>query len=143
MFVGEFRHALDPKGRLTIPSSWRLRTEGGGDAYLALPDVGGYITVYGPEMALQLKERIAQVGMSDLAGQRAIAQIMSGAQRFSLDKAGRINLNTRLIEHGGIKKEAVLLGKMASFSIFSAEVYEAQTKADPQTLAAALSRFGL
>lgn len=46
-FVGEFTHALDPKGRLTIPSKWRI--PGGENTYLALPNPGGYITVYPAE----------------------------------------------------------------------------------------------
>ena len=46
-FVGEFTHALDSKGRVTIPSKWRI--SGGENTYLALPNPGGYITVYPPK----------------------------------------------------------------------------------------------
>ena len=51
-FVGEFTHALDSKGRLTIPSKWRI--PGGDNTYLALPNPGGYVTVYPPKMVARL-----------------------------------------------------------------------------------------
>ena len=53
-FVGEFTHALDSKGRVTIPSKWRI--SGGDNTYLALPNPSGYITVYPPKMIGRLEE---------------------------------------------------------------------------------------
>jgi MraZ protein len=142
-FVGEFRHSLDVKGRLTIPASWRIQSTGKRDAFLALPNPDGYITVYGPEMIAQLRERIAKIGMADIEAQRALAQTMAKAQSFSVDKQGRINLNAQLLKHSGIEKDAVLLGKITSFSIYNASAYDAQSSADTVTLSQALARFGL
>ena len=55
-FVGEFTHSLDTKGRLTIPSKWRI--PGGDNTYLALPNQDGYITVYPPKMVARLEENM-------------------------------------------------------------------------------------
>ena len=58
MFVGEYRHNLDEKGRLTIPSSWRPDlSDPALNLFLALPSPEGYITVYPPK-------KIAQLGYS-------------------------------------------------------------------------------
>ena len=56
-FVGEFTHSLDSKGRLTIPSKWRIPE--GDNTYLGLPNPGGYITVYPPKMVARLEGAFA------------------------------------------------------------------------------------
>jgi MraZ protein len=149
-FVGEFRHNLDDKGRLTIPSAWRPKVDGEENYFLALPSVedgaSAYVAVYPPKMIAQLEERISQISMGDIEGQRMVAELMSMAHSFSCDKQGRINLNSKLIKHAQISKEAVLLGKMATFSIHSEALYDAcrsEGPSDPAARAAVLTRFGL
>ena len=151
VFIGEFHHSLDDKGRLTIPSAWRPKGEAGEDNYfLALPSVedgaNAYVTVYPPKMIAQLEERISQIGMGDIEGQRMVAELMAMAHSFICDKQGRINLNDKLVAHAQIAKGAVLLGMMSKFSIYSEELYNAlQSKgpSDPTARAAVFTRFGL
>jgi MraZ protein len=146
MFVGEFRHNLDDKGRLTIPSQWRPSTEGEQNSFLALPNPGGYVTVYPPKMIDQLEERISQISLGDTEGQDAVEELMAMAHSFSCDKQGRINLNDKLVQHAQIEKGAVLLGKLSTFSIYGADIYESlrsKGPSDPEKQAAVFKRFGL
>ena len=130
-FVGEFRHNLDDKGRLTIPSPWRPETDSEANDFLALPSLDGpYVTVLPPKMIAQLEERIAQISMGDAEGRRAIRRVMQKAHRFSCDKQGRINLNDKLIDYASLQKSAVLLGEVSTFSIYSAEIYDQLNAAD-------------
>ena len=46
---------------------------------------------------------------------------MSMAHSFSCDKQGRIQLSEKLLKHAKIAKEAVLLGKLSTFSIYGAQ----------------------
>ncbi|MEM7791530.1 MAG: mraZ [Verrucomicrobiota bacterium] len=146
-FVGEFRHNLDDKGRLTIPSSWRPKQDSEENQFLALPSLAGeYVTIYPPKMIAQLEERISQISLGDVAGQRAVRRVMSMAHSFSCDKQGRINLNDKLIEHAHIEKSAVLLGQLSTFSIYSEKTYEqlmAEESNDSESLADVFKRFGL
>lgn len=146
-FVGEFHHNVDDKGRLTIPSAWRPEQGSEDNMFLALPNhTRGCVTVYPPKMIKQLEERISQISLGDEEGQQAIAELMAMAHSFSCDKQGRINLNDKLIAFAEIKKGAVLLGTLSTFSIYSEEVYEAMsTKApsDPAKRAEVFKRFGL
>lgn len=146
LYVGLFRHNLDDKGRLTIPSQWRPKHEEEANAFLALPSLENYIIVYPPKMIQQLEERISQISIGDTEGQAAIETLMGMAQSFSCDKQGRINLNADLTQHAQIKKGTVLLGKLSSFSIYSEEVYEAlrsKTPTSRETQAEVFKRFGL
>ncbi len=131
-FVGEFRHSIDDKGRLTIPSQWRPKVDSEENNFLALPSLTERsVTVYPPKMIEQLNEKISQISMGDREGQRAVRRLMSKAHAFCCDKQGRINLNDKLINHAGLKKSVVLLGEASKFMIFDEELYD-QLMADEE-----------
>ena len=123
-FVGEFTHALDAKGRVTIPSKWRI--QGGENTYLGLPNPSGYITVYPPKLIERLEEKVSEASLSDPQAQSLLMELFSKADSFGCDKQGRINLSDKLLEHAGIKGKAVLVGKFSSFAIWSEDRRKAE-----------------
>ena len=131
-FVGEFVHALDSKGRVTIPSKWRI--SGGDNTYLALPNPGGYVTVYPPKMVSRLEEKVAAASLSDARAQSLLMELFSKAHSFGCDKQGRINLNDKLLEHAGISGKAVLVGNFSAFAIWSEERYGNREAADERNI---------
>ena len=140
-FVGEFTHTLDPKGRLTIPSKWRI--PGGENTYLALPNPGGYITVYPPKMVGRLEEKVAEASFSDVRAQALLMELFSKAHSFGCDKQGRINLNDKLLEHAGIQGKAVLVGNFSAFAIWSEDRYAKRESADQRNIFDAMRELGL
>jgi MraZ protein len=140
-FVGEFTHALDNKGRLTIPSKWRI--SGGENTYLALPNPGGYVTVYPPKMISRLDEKVAQASLSNTRVQSVMMELFSKAHSFGCDKQGRINLNDKLIEHAGISGRAVLVGNFSAFAIWSEERYSQKAVEDERNIFDAMRELGL
>jgi len=68
--------------------------------------------------------------MGDAEGRKAVRRVMQKAHRFTCDKQGRINLNDKLVDYAGIKKSAVLLGEISTFSIYSAATYDQLTAED-------------
>ncbi|MGE9295331.1 MAG: division/cell wall cluster transcriptional repressor MraZ [Puniceicoccales bacterium] len=123
LYAGEFRHNLDSKRRLTVPSKWRS-TGDEAQTFLAFPDPAGCVTVYPPQMVNQLKEKISSISIGDKVGRRAITKLLSSADSFSFDKSGRININDRLFQHAGIEKEVVLAGTVNFFQLWSPDRYE-------------------
>jgi len=117
-YTGLFRHTLDDKFRLTIPSAWRYAHEEA-DAFLATPHPDGYIAVLPPAEVEKLHAKIAQVALSDGAGQDFAAKFFAQTQSFSFDKAGRVGLEDALLEHAGIEREAVLVGSLTKFNIYA------------------------
>ena len=123
-FFGEYRHTVDDKGRLTIPSQWRPEMVSTSNDFLALPSLTERsVTVYPPKMIEQLYERFSQISMGDQDGQRAIRRIMSMAHNFACDKQGRINLNEKILKHASLEKSVVLLGEASKFKIFDESFY--------------------
>jgi len=117
-FTGLFRHALDDKGRLTVPSAWRAAHRES-DAFLATPHPDGYVAVLPPSEVEKLHLKIAQMALSDGAGQDFAARFFSRTQSFSFDKQGRIGLNADLLQHAGITREAVLVGSLTKFNLYA------------------------
>ena len=141
-FVGEFTHSLDTKGRLTIPSKWRI--PGGDNTYLALPNQDGYITVYPPKMVARLEENMGDAKLSDVRRRALSMELFSRADSFGCDKQGRINLSQDLLRHAGIKGKAVLAGNFTDFSIWSeARSDKLKKSSEPINIFDAMRELGL
>ena len=117
-YTGLFRHNLDDKGRLTIPSAWRYAHEET-EAFLATPHPDGYIAVLPPAEIAKLETKIASMKLSDSAAQKFAARFFAKTQTFSFDKAGRVGLSEELLKHAKIAKDAVLVGSLTKFNIYS------------------------
>ena len=108
-YTGLFRHALDDKNRLTIPSAWRA-AHVEGEVFLATPHPDGYIAVLPPAEVEKLQ---------DFA-----ARFFAETQTLAFDKAGRVMVNAELLARAGIVKDAVLVGSLTKFSFYSPERWE-------------------
>lgn len=120
LYTGSHRHNLDDKGRLTIPSSWRS-AHSENDEFLATPNPDGYITVLPPLEVTKLVDKVAAVPLSDAEAQADIAAFFALSLNFVFDKQGRCALSEALRRHAGITKEAVLVGSLTKFNIYSSE----------------------
>jgi MraZ protein len=117
-FTGLFRHTLDDKGRLTIPSAWR-HAQAGEETFLATPHPDGYIAVLPPKEVVALHAKITALKLSDAKAQAFAARFFSQTQSFTFDKTGRVGLSADLLRHAGIEKEAVLVGSLTKFNIYN------------------------
>ena len=144
--AGNFRHFLDDKNRVTIPSSWRgLFAKG--TSFLAIPNPGGYVSVLPPVEADKLYEKFAAVPLSDTEAQNDISVFMASTQNLAFDSQGRIALNETLSAHAGLtspKSEVVLVGSLNKFNLYNAakwaEVESASTSASQRSV---MQRFGI
>jgi MraZ protein len=117
-FTGLYRHTLDEKGRVTIPSAWRS-AHADSDVFLATPHPDGYVAVLPPSEVEKLHAKIAQLALSDGAGQDFASRFFAQTQSFTFDKQGRVGLSAELLEHAGVEKEAVLVGSLTKFNLYS------------------------
>ena len=128
LFVGKHQRNLDSKNRLTIPSKWRFDGDEE-EVFLAMPDGSGAILVLPPK---QVEKMFADVEGQKLGDENAQAlqdKLFSQAVSFGCDKQGRINLPDELLQEAGIDKEAIMVGRMTTFRIWSPERW---AKIDPK-----------
>lgn len=126
MFLGQFYHSLDDKGRLTIPARFRE----------LLADEGAYI-MQGFDQNLMvltrnsfeaISRRINQTSMTDPTARLLRRLLFSTADRIEVDRVGRILLPQFLRQTAGLDSEAVVVGAGEHFEIWSPERWEAQTE---------------
>ncbi len=142
-YTGHFRHSLDDKNRLTIPSEWR-HAHSEDDEFVALPHPDGYIAVLPPAEVDRLYEKAAAKNLSDSEAQDVLTQLFAHAQTLRFDKQGRISLDAALLGHAAVSKEAVLAGSLSKFAIWSPDRWAAKgDRMDPQTYRDLMRRAGI
>ena len=128
MFVGEFRHTLDPKKRLTIPSVWRAQVEVPRSLYV-LPDPNNRCLGLYParEMAPKL-ERIRKLSMSD-AKARHYARVLGRASDLvSWDSQGRIRVKDKLLEFAGLSGDVLMVGAIDRIELWNPDAAGSEWK---------------
>lgn len=122
-YVGEFRHQLDSRYRVTVPSSWRVAGDDS-NYYFAWPHPEGCIAVFPPEMLDELMEKARSIRQSDVKAQAMLRRLFGRGFKFGCDKQGRILLPEDLRTHADIEKEVCLVGLGRNFQIWSADRYK-------------------
>ncbi|MDI3297704.1 MAG: division/cell wall cluster transcriptional repressor MraZ [Bacillota bacterium] len=121
MLIGEYRHSLDAKGRVTIPA--RLRDELGARVILTR-GLDRCLFVYSVEDWERLRAGLAQLPFTQ-ADVRAFARLFfAGAVEGEVDRQGRLLIPPMLREYGGIDREIAILGVSDRLEIWAAEVWE-------------------
>lgn len=122
-FSGNFPRTLDDKARLTIPSEWRsAHTKE--EPFMAIPHKDGYLAVLPTTEVNKLREQLSAKKLNDSGAQDSAAVFFSETQSFVCDSFGRVSLNKELLQHAGIDKEAVLIGSLTKFHIYSPECWQ-------------------
>ncbi len=122
-YVNHFRHSLDARNRVTVPSTWRVEGDDQ-NYYLAWPHVEGCIAVFPPEMQQELHEKLKSIPQHDLEGQAMLRELFGMASYMGCDKQGRILLPQNLLEFAGITKDVVMVGLGRNFQIWSPDRWQ-------------------
>lgn len=126
MFLGQFRHNLDDKGRLTVPARFRdlLLADG---AYVMQGFDQNLMVLTSPKFDT-LSERIKTMSMTDPTARLLRRLLFSTAAPVEVDKVGRILLPQFLREHATLSSEAVVVGMGDYFEIWSPVLWSAQAE---------------
>ena len=129
-FRGFYKHVLDDRKRLAIPSHFRnvLNSESQGKVILT-PGYDREIAVY----ALKTWEVIEQtelltLSMDRLQARRYRRHFTFGVKEDHLDSQGRILMPDFLLEHSDIAKDVIIVGEINYFTLWSSENYEKFSK---------------
>jgi MraZ protein len=118
-YAGEFRHQLDEKHRVTIPSRWRRNGES--EEFLIVPEPNGqFLLVMPPNEFARISlsaETVPGVSPRDL--RLFLRQLHSRAQHGSSDKQGRLLLPDDLCTQLDLKSEVALVGGRGRFEIWN------------------------
>ena len=121
-FTGEFRHTIDAKGRLIVPS--RLRAELTEDKVMLTKWLDGCIALWSPLGWAELERNLQEQNKSDDRARALARGIAAGAHTDEIDKQGRITVPQGLREFAGIGRDVVVTGALSHGEIWSPERWE-------------------
>lgn len=106
MFMGEYHHTIDEKGRLTIPSKIRYEL---GEEFIITRGLDGCLFIYPKETWNNIIHKYEN--LPNIKDARNFMRFfLSGASSAEFDKQGRINITSPLIKYADLKKDCVIIG---------------------------------
>lgn len=143
MFIGEYQHSIDVKGRMAIPVKMRAKLA---DGAVVTKGLDNCLFVYAKNEWEKLAEKLATTPLSD-AKARAFARLMlAGAMELEFDKQGRVLLPGYLREFASLKNQAIVAGLYNRIEIWNEAVwkeYKNQTEKQTDSITEHLSQLGI
>ena len=116
MFMGEYLHTIDGKGRLIVPAKFR---EALGETFIATKGLDHCLFVYPADEWKTLEEKLRALPFTQPEARAFVRFFFSGATECELDKQGRILLPANLREYAQLDKDVVLVGVSSRVEIWS------------------------
>lgn len=121
MFIGEYNHTIDTKGRLIVPSKFR---EALGDEFVVTKGLDGCLFVYPMEEWTAFTDKLKDLPLTKKDARQFSRFFLAGAASCEVDKQGRILIPAVLREFAGLEKDAVLVGVSSRIEIWSRSNWE-------------------
>jgi MraZ protein len=121
MFMGQFQHCLDQKGRLIIPSKFRELL---GQSFVLTKGLDACLFVYPKDEWVVLEQKLKTLPFTQKDARAFIRFFFAGAVEAEMDKQGRILIPPQLREHAHIDKDAVIIGVSNRVEIWSQEQWD-------------------
>ena len=107
MFMGEYNHTIDGKGRVIVPAKFR---DALGDGFVVTKGLDGCLFVYPPDAWQAFEEKLQSLPLTNKNSRQFARFFLAGAASCEVDKQGRILLPQVLREFAGLEKEVVFIG---------------------------------
>ena len=107
MFMGEYHHTIDDKGRMIIPSKFRVEL---GDKFVLTRGLENCLFAYPEKAWNQIVEKLNKLPFTKKDARNFSRFFLSGATVVEFDKQGRINISSPLATYANLSKECVIIG---------------------------------
>jgi MraZ protein len=125
MFLGQYRHSLDDKGRMIVPARFRellygriYLTQGFDNNLRVLPEAA-FVSIY---------ERVTEMSSTNPTARQLRRLIFSTAQQVDIDNNGRILIPKYLREVANLSSDAIVVGVGEAVEIWSPEAWDGQNQ---------------
>lgn len=128
-FMGKHVHNLDPKKRLTIPSSWRNLLGENGNLYL-MPGIERPCLMLMPETVMaQFVQKLQGMRLSNPEEMDLMLTVASESDHLNFDAQGRIRVKDEHLEYAALTSEVVVAGAFNRIELWNPENWSARGKA--------------
>ncbi len=127
LFVGQFQHSLDDKGRLILPAKFRRDFENGG--HLS-PNVDGCVALWTPGEFTRKSSEYLEAGRSGTAEERRQSRFWAtNSSEVDIDRQGRFALPQVIREFGHLDGDVIIAGNLDHIELWNLDRYTAQVNA--------------
>lgn len=121
MFMGEFQHTIDNKGRLFIPARFR---EGLGEKFILTKGLDNCLFAYPPQEWTILEQKLRSMPFTSSDVRAFVRFFFAGACECDVDKQGRVLVPGNLRKHAGLEREVVVIGVSSRVEFWSKEKWD-------------------
>jgi MraZ protein len=121
MFMGEYHHSIDTKGRLIVPSKFREEL---GEMFIITRGLDQCLFGYPLSEWELIEDKLKGLPLTKKDARAFTRFFFSGATESELDKQGRINIPAPLLQYAKLEKECVILGVSNRIEIWSKQIWE-------------------
>ena len=118
MFIGEYHHSIDSKGRIIIPAKFREEL---GNNFVITRGIENCLFVYSIDNWDKICDKLNSLPFTRKDARNFIRFFMSGATEVELDNQGRVNISSVLLDYANINKECVVIGTGDRLEIWAME----------------------
>jgi len=121
MFIGEYQHSIDTKGRIIIPSRFREEL---GFKFILTKGLDNCLFIYPMDEWKNFEEKLKQLPLTSKDARAFVRHFFSGAIECEVDKQGRITIPQHLREHAKIDKEVITIGVSTRVEVWDKDEWE-------------------
>ena len=125
MFMGEYSHSIDAKGRLIMPAKFREQL---GDEFIVTKSPDKCLYIYSNDDWKAFEEKLATLPITNKETRQFVRFFLAGAADCEVDKQGRFLLPAVLREYAGLDKEVILAGASKKIESWNKDRYLADQK---------------
>lgn len=143
MFIGEYRHTIDEKGRLSVPKKFRNDLEKG---LVITKGLDGCLFVYTNSEWEKMSIKLNSLPLTNKNAREFKRHMTSGAMDLEMDAQGRVNLPEYLRDFAGIKKNIVVAGVAERIELWDEELWnkhESEISGKTEEIAESMSDLGI
>jgi len=132
MFMGEYRHTIDAKGRMIVPAKFR---EGLGEQFVLTRGLDQCLFGYPMNEWKLIEEKLKALPLTKKDARAFTRFFFSGATECELDKQGRVNIASSLLNYAKLEKECVVIGVSNRIELWSKVIWEQYTEEQEDSFA--------
>ena len=143
MFIGEYQHNIDPKGRVFMPAKFREEL---GDKFVVTKGLDNCLFVYPEEEWKNLEQKLRTLPLTSKEGRAFIRFFFAGAAECEADKQGRILIPSNLRGHASLEKELSIIGVSTRVEIWDREAWETyngESSMDQEAIIEKMAELGI
>lgn len=143
MFIGEFEHNIDPKGRVALPAKFRGKLSGGA---IITKGIDHCLFVFTSKDWEILAQKLIALPLAQANSRAFVRSMLSGANEVELDSQGRILIPDVLRKYASLEKEAKVIGVYNRMEIWEKKAwndYKMKSEGSSEEIAEKLGELGI